>query len=223
MAAVVRKKWTIFALVSIGTFMTTLDGSIVNIALPSIAGTFGAPISGSTEWVVIAYLVVIAATLLSISRLADVVGRDQVWVTGLAVFTVGSVLSGLAPTLGLLVAARAIQGLGAGMIFAPALALIVDAFPIDQRGQVLGLNALVASLGTTAGPTLGGLITGSLGWRWIFIVNLPLGLVGLLVAWRVFTFPGRRRSGLRWRACRWACRLDRNGDGRRPLSYCRWS
>jgi EmrB/QacA subfamily drug resistance transporter len=187
-------KWAIFGLVSVGTFMTTLDGSIVNIALPSIAHAFGTPVSGPIEWVVIGYLVVIAATLLSFGRLADIVGRERVWVAGLALFTVGSGLSGLAPTLLLLVAARAVQGLGAALIFAPALALIVDAFPTSQRGQALGLNALIVSLGITAGPTLGGLITEALGWRWIFFVNVPLGLIGLLVARRVFTFEGGVRA-----------------------------
>ena len=187
-------KWAIFGLVSVGTFMTTLDASIVNIALPSIAHAFGTPVSGPVEWVVIGYLVIIAATLLSIGRLADIVGRERVWIAGLAVFTVGSVLSGVAPSLILLVVARTIQGLGAALIFAPALALIVDVFPASQRGQALGMNALVVSLGVTAGPTLGGLITETLGWRWIFFVNVPLGLIGLLVARRVFTFRAGARA-----------------------------
>ena len=187
-------KWALFGLVSVGTFMTTLDSSIVNIALPSIARSFGTPVSGPIEWVVIGYLVVIAASLLSFSRLADIAGRERVWIAGLGLFTAGSALSGLAPTLPLLVGARGLQGVGAALIFAPALALIVDAFPRSQRGQALGMNALIVSLGVTAGPTLGGLITGSLGWRWIFFVNVPIGLIGLLVARRVFTFAGGARS-----------------------------
>ncbi|HTG42108.1 MAG TPA: MFS transporter, partial [Methylomirabilota bacterium] len=103
-------KWAIFGLVSVGTFMTTLDASIVNIALPSIAHAFGTPVSCPIEWVVIGYLVAIAATLLSFARLADIMGRERVWIAGLALFTVGSALSGLAPTLALLVAARGLQG-----------------------------------------------------------------------------------------------------------------
>ena len=187
-------KWAVFGLVSVGTFMTTLDASIVNIALPSIAHAFGTPVSGPIEWVVIGYLVAIAATLLSFSRLADIAGRERVWLGGLALFTIGSALSGVAPSLALLVAARATQGLGAALIFAPALALIVDAFPRSERGQALGMNALIVSLGVTAGPTLGGLITESLGWRWIFFVNVPIGLIGLLVARRVFMFAGGVRA-----------------------------
>lgn len=183
-------KWAIFGLVSVGTFMTTLDASIVNIALPSIARSFGTPVSGLVEWVVIAYLVAIAATLLTFGRLADLVGRERIWVAGLALFTTGSLLSGLSPTLILLIVARAIQGLGAALLFAPALALIVDAFPLAQRGQALGLNALIVSLGVTAGPTIGGLITESFDWQWIFFVNLPLGVVGLVIARRVMRFRG---------------------------------
>jgi EmrB/QacA subfamily drug resistance transporter len=187
-------KWAIFGLVSVGTFMTTLDASIVNIALPSIAHAFGTAVSGPVEWVVIGYLVAIAASLLSFGRLADIAGRERVWIAGLAIFSAGSALSGLAPTLVLLVGARAIQGLGAALIFAPALALIVDAFPVDQRGQALGMNALIVSLGVTAGPTLGGFLTESLGWRWIFFVNVPLGLIGLLVARRLFRFGSGART-----------------------------
>ena len=188
-------QWAIFGLVSVGTFMTTLDASIVNIALPSIARWFDTPVSGLVEWVVIAYLVAIAATLLTFGRLADLVGREKVWVAGLALFTAGSVLSGLSPTLALLIGARAVQGLGAAMVFAPALALVVDAFPVGQRGQALGLNALIVSLGVTAGPTIGGLITESFDWRWIFFVNLPLGIIGLFVARHVMHFRGGSGAG----------------------------
>jgi EmrB/QacA subfamily drug resistance transporter len=170
--------------------MTTLDASIVNIALPSIARGFETPVSGPVEWVVIGYLVAIAATLLSFGRLADIAGRERVWVWGLAIFTAGSALSGIAASLPLLVGARALQGLGAALVFAPSLALIVDAFPVGQRGRALAANALIVSLGVTAGPTLGGLITDGLGWRWIFFVNVPLGLMGLVIARRVLTFTG---------------------------------
>ena len=222
-------KWAVFGLVSVGTFMTTLDASIVNIALPSIAHAFGTPVSGPVEWVVIGYLVVIAATLLSFARLADIAGRERIWIAGLALFTAGSALSGLAPTLVLLVGARGLQGLGAALIFAPALALIVDAFPRSQRGQALGLNALIVSLGVTAGPTLGGLITESLGWRWIFFVNVPLGFIGLVVARRVFAFGGDARSppvrsarqspsGSASPACRSDAHRSDHGDGHRPAS-----
>ena len=188
-------KWAVFALVSVGTFMTTLDSSIVNIGLPSIARSFRTPVGGTVEWVLIAYLVVIAATLLTFGRVADLFGRERVWIAGVGVFTAGSLLCGLAPSLPLLVAARAFQGVGGALIFAPAMALIVEAFPGRQRGQALGWHAVVVSLGISTGPTVGGLITGSLSWRWIFFVNLPLGMAGMAAARRVLRpRPAARRG-----------------------------
>jgi EmrB/QacA subfamily drug resistance transporter len=178
-------KWAVFALISVGTFMTTLDSSIVNISLPAIARSFHTPLGGTVEWVLIAYLVVIAACLLTFGRLADLVGRERVWIAGVGLFTVGSLLCGIAPSLPLLVAARAVQGVGGALIFAPAIALVVDAFPRSERGRALGMNTVIVSLGISTGPTLGGLITEHLSWRWIFFVNLPLGVAGVLLARRL--------------------------------------
>ena len=193
----VANKWSVFFLVSVGTFMTTLDASIVNIGLPAIARSFDQPVGGAVEWVVIAYLVVIAGTLLTFARLSDLVGRGRIWTIGVGVFTLGSLLCGLAPTLGLLVGARGVQGLGGAMIFAPSLALLVDAFPRSQRGRALGRNAVIVSLGISTGPSLGGLITDHLSWRWIFFVNLPLGVIGYLLARRIL--PRDRPAGVRGR------------------------
>src|SRR5436190_2276230 len=131
-------KWAVLALVAVGTFMTALDASIVNIGLPSIARAFRAPVGGAIEWVIIVYLVVIAGTLLTFGRLSDLVGRKPVWMTGLALFTLGSVLCAAASSLPMLVVARAMQGLGGALIFAPGLAIIADAFPPAERGRALG-------------------------------------------------------------------------------------
>src|SRR5439155_932545 len=120
-------KWAVLALVTVGTFMTALDASIVNIGLPSIARTFRAPVGGAVEWVIIVYLVVIAGTLLTFGRLSDLVGRKPVWMTGLALFVLGSALCGAATSLRMLIVARAMQGLGGALIFAPGLAIIADA------------------------------------------------------------------------------------------------
>jgi EmrB/QacA subfamily drug resistance transporter len=173
--------------------MTALDASIVNIGLPSIARTFRTPVGAAAEWVVIAYLVAIAATLLSFGHLSDLVGRRPVWLAGLATFTIGSMLCGAAPSLALLVLARAFQGLGGAMIFAPGLAIITDAFPPAGRGRALGVNAVVFAVGTSLGPTLGGLITEHLSWRWIFYLNVPLGALALLASQAVLPRSGPRR------------------------------
>jgi EmrB/QacA subfamily drug resistance transporter len=175
-------KWIVLALAATATFMTTLDSSIVNIGLPSIARTFHVGISGSIEWIIIGYLVVIAAVLLTFGRLADMIGRRPIYLTGLVVFIVGSALSGLAPTLLLLILARLFQGVGGALIFSVNVAMITSAFPSRERGLALGLNMVVVSLGVAAGPTIGGIITQYLTWRWIFYVNVPICLLVLYAA-----------------------------------------
>ena len=144
-------KWAVLGLVVLGTFMTTLDGSIVNISLPSIARTFHAPFGGAVEWVIIAYLVVVAATLLTFGRVSDLIGRKPVWVAGLVCFTLGSALCGAASSLSWLVAARVFQGLGGALLFAPGMAIIADAFPAAQQGLALSLTTVVAALGGECG------------------------------------------------------------------------
>lgn len=186
-------KWAVLAIVAIGVFMATLDTSIVNISLPSIARAFGVPLGGGIEWVIIAYLVVIAGVLLTTGRLADMLGRKPIWATGLAVFTIGSAICGASPSLGLLIAARALQGLGGAFIMAVGPAMLTDAFPASERGRALGLNAVIVALGVSVGPTLGGVITAHLTWRWIFYVNVPIGIVGFILTLRVLTERLRRR------------------------------
>jgi len=175
--------------------MATLDSSIVNISLPKIASYFNVPLSGAVEWVIIAYLVATAAILLTAGRLADMIGRKTVWMTGLVLFTAGSALCGAAPSLIILIASRAFQGLGGALVMAVSPALLVNAFPPQERGRALGLNAVTVALGVSVGPTLGGLITASLTWRWIFYVNVPIGIIGILVAMRVLTERMHRNPG----------------------------
>jgi EmrB/QacA subfamily drug resistance transporter len=189
-------KWTVFAIVAVGVLMATIDSSIVNVSLPFIARGFGVPLGGEVEWVVIAYLVVIAALLLTCGRIADVIGRKVTWAVGLSLFTVSSALCGAAPSLGALVSFRALQGLGSACTMATSPAMLVAAFPGNQRGRALGLNAVVVGLGISLGPTLGGIITQHLGWRWIFYVNLPLGIGGVIASLRVLP---RERSETRER------------------------
>ncbi len=178
-------KWVVLGILACGVFMSTLDSSIVNISLPAIAHYFKVPLSGSVEWVIIAYLVIIAAILLSIGRLADMIGRKPLWVAGLLIFTLGSTICGLSPTLGFLVAARAFQGIGGALLFAVSPAMLTAAFPAEERGRALGYNALIVALGVSVGPTVGGLLTQYFTWRWIFYVNVPIGIVAVVLSWRV--------------------------------------
>lgn len=187
-------KWAVLGIVAIGIFMATLDTSIVNISLPSISAYFQTPLNGLVEWVIIAYLITIASVLFTFGRLSDMFGRKILWMLGLGSFTLGSALCGAAPTLLLLVVFRALQGIGGALLMANSTAMLVRAFPENERGRVLGLNSVSVSLGVSAGPTLGGLITTSLSWRWIFYVNLPLGILGLLLTWLILKEPVRLQS-----------------------------
>src|SRR5712691_967126 len=191
-------KWAVLAIVAVGVFMATLDSSIVNISLPTIAHYFGVPLSGAVEWVIIAYLVVIAGVLLTIGRLADMLGRKPIWAAGLIIFTAGSAICGAAPSLGLLIAARALQGLGGALIMAISPAMLTSAFSAHERGKALGMNAVVVALGVSAGPTLGGIITTYLSWRWIFYVNVPIGIVGVIATLLVLTERLHRRGQSRF-------------------------
>ncbi len=188
-------KWAVLAIVAVGVFMATLDSSIVNISLPTIAHSFGVPLSGAVEWVIIAYLVITAAVLMTAGRVADMIGRKPIWAGGLIVFTLGSALCGAAPTLGFLIAARALQGLGGALIMSISPAMLTRAFAASERGRALGLNAVVVALGVSTGPTLGGIITANLSWRWIFFVNLPIGIVGVIATLLVLTERLHRGEG----------------------------
>ncbi|HEV7235498.1 MAG TPA: MFS transporter [Ktedonobacteraceae bacterium] len=191
-------KWAVLSIVAVGVFMATLDSSIVNISLPTIAHYFSVPLSGAVEWVIIAYLVVVAGVLLTTGRLADMLGRKPIWATGLIIFTAGSAICGAAPSLGLLIAARALQGLGGALIMAISPAMLTSAFSPQERGKALGMNAVVVALGVSAGPTLGGIITTYLSWRWIFYVNVPIGIVGVIATMLVLTERLHRRGQSRF-------------------------
>jgi EmrB/QacA subfamily drug resistance transporter len=185
-------KWAVFSVVAIGVLMATLDSSIVNISLPTIARSFGRPVNGPLQWVVIAYLLVIVGLLLTGGRLGDMFGRKRIWQLGLALFTLGSALCGLAPSIALLIAARALQGVGAALLMSLSPALLTSAFPREERGRALGMNALTVAVGVSAGPPLGGIITERLSWRWIFFINLPLGVLGILLAALILQRPAAR-------------------------------
>jgi EmrB/QacA subfamily drug resistance transporter len=190
-----ERRWFVLVAVGIGIFLSTVDGSIVNLALPTLEEEFDVTF-GAVQWVVLAYLLTLATLVLAIGRLGDMVGKKRIYTAGFSVFTVASLLCGLAPSLTWLVVFRIIQAVGASMLQALGLAITTEAFPASERGRALGINGAVVSLGIITGPTLGGLIIDSLSWNWIFFVNLPVGIVGTLAAIRfvpnVPARPGQR-------------------------------
>ncbi len=186
----------ILALVCAAAFMGVLDIAIVNVALPSIQRDLGLPQS-SLQWVVIAYGLTFGGFLLLGGRLADLLGRRRVFVTGLTVFGLASLASGLAPTLGVLVTSRGLQGLGAALTAPSALSILTTTFAEgEQRNRALGVWGAVAGSGATAGVIAGGALTSGPGWQWIFFINVPIGLA-LAVMALLLVPEGRRRTAER--------------------------
>lgn len=159
--------------------MATLDSSIVNIALPTIRRELNA--GDSVEWVVLSYLLTTTSTLLIMGKLSDWLGRRPMYITGFAIFVLGSLLCGLSWNSASLIGFRVVQGLGASMIFAIGPAIISDTFTPAERGQALGLMGAIVAAGSSTGPVVGGLLLGKFGWSSIFFVNVPIGLIAI---WR---------------------------------------
>ncbi len=178
------RRWRILAVLAAVAFMAQLDLFIVNVALPAIGRSFGGADLSGLSWVLNAYAVVFAALLVPAGRLADHFGRRRFLLAGVAVFTLASAAGAAAPSLGVLVAARAVQAVGAAMIVPTSLGLLYPAFPRRQHATVVGIWAGVAAVAGSAGPPVGGLLVGA-SWRWIFLINVPIGAVTLLAGWRV--------------------------------------
>ena len=179
-----ERKWLILSSVSLGTLMSTLDGSIVNIALPSIQAEFRIDLT-TVEWVVVAYLLVIGSLLLPFGRLGEVLTFKRVYLVGFTVFTLASICCGASPNEAALIGFRVIQGVGAAMIMSMGPAIIARTFPPQERGRALGLNGIATSIGLSLGPALGGVLTQTASWRAIFLINAPVGLLAVLWAARV--------------------------------------
>lgn len=177
-------RWWALVTVDIGILMSTLDASIVNIALPTILTSLEASLAATT-WVVMAYLLAITVLLLPFGRLSDIMGRKRLYTVGLALFAVGSGLCGVSADVGSLIAFRIVQAAGAAMVTAIGFAIVTAAFPAWQRGLALGINGTVVAVGITLGPTVGGVLIETLGWRWIFLVNLPIGAIGAVASWAI--------------------------------------
>ncbi|MDE3069913.1 MAG: MFS transporter [Acidobacteriota bacterium] len=171
-------RWWALAALVFALFMITLDDTIVAVALPSISRDLHVGLNG-LEWVVNSYLLTFAALVLSGGRLADLLGRRRIYLTGLAVFTASSLAAGLAPNVELLVAARATQGVGAALMMPAMLGIISASFAAHERGLAIGIWSGVSAVGLVVGPLAGGLLTEHASWSWIFFVNVPIGLAGL--------------------------------------------
>jgi len=183
--------WLVVGTVCIGAFMGQVDASIAQLVLPEVGREFHASI-GATAWVSISYLLVAAAMLPVFGRFADLFGRKLLYCGGFVVFVTGSALCGLAPGLDTLVAARVLQALGAGLLQANAIAIIVAATAKARRGRALGLQSAAQAVGLSAGPALGGFLIAALGWRWVFWINLPVGLLGAMFGLLVLPRTERR-------------------------------
>jgi EmrB/QacA subfamily drug resistance transporter len=172
------------AIVSVGVFVASLDLFIVNIAFPDLQRDFAGTSLASLSWVLNAYAIVFAALLVPAGRWADRVGRKRAFLGGLALFTLASAACAAAPSVGMLVAARVVQAMGAAALMPASLGLLLPEFPPEKRGLAIGLWAAVGGTAAAAGPVVGGLLV-ELSWRWVFVVNLPVGIAAIVVGTRV--------------------------------------
>src|SRR6266853_734998 len=174
-----NRKWWTLAAVAVGLFMIMLDNTVVNVALPSIQQDLGIGIS-ELEWVVNAYALTFGVLLLTGGKLADLLGRRAIFIAGLVVFTGASLWCGLAGGAASLIAARTVQGVGAALMNPATLSIITATFPPRQRGKAIGIWAGVSAMALAIGPLVGGLLTEHVNWNWIFFINVPIGVAGLL-------------------------------------------
>jgi EmrB/QacA subfamily drug resistance transporter len=174
--------WLVVGVTCIGGFIGQLDASIVQLALPTLERQFDANLD-AVSWVAIAYLLAFASALPIFARLSETKGRKLLYLAGYALFTLASALCGLVSDLRLLIACRAIQGIGGALCGANSITILVKAAGPSRLGRAMGLFAAAQAVGISAGPVIGGLILAKLGWRWIFLVSVPFGLAGLIVGW----------------------------------------
>lgn len=179
--------------VALGTFMSALDASVVNIAAPVIRDYFGVSL-GTVQWVITAYLIVVSSELLFFGRLSDIYGQKRIYLAGFILFTVGSALCGLSDSAGMLIAFRVFQAVGAGMMFSTNSAIITHNVEEGKRGRAFSVNVMAVAIALSAGPVLGGALTGVLGWQSIFYINVPVGVIGTVMAVKFIPADGRKRS-----------------------------
>jgi EmrB/QacA subfamily drug resistance transporter len=177
-------RWWVLVAVGIGTFMSALDGSIVNTVLPLLRTELHTSVAG-IEWVMTVYLLVVSGLLLGFGRAGDLYGQKRVYLLGFVIFVIGSALCGQAPSAHALIALRGLQAIGAAMLFSSSPAILTKAFPASERGRALGMQGTMTYLGLTVGPALGGWLAHAFGWRWVFYINVPVGIVAITLAWKV--------------------------------------
>lgn len=181
-------RWALAGL-SLSMLLSSLGTSIANVALPALAQAFDASFQ-EVQWIVLAYLLAITTLIVSAGRLGDIIGRRRLLLAGIFLFTIASILCGVAPTLTLLIAARAAQGLGAAIMMAMTMALVGETVAKEKTGSVMGLLGTMSAVGTALGPSLGGVLIATFGWRSIFLINVPLGVLTLILAWRALPAGG---------------------------------
>jgi EmrB/QacA subfamily drug resistance transporter len=191
-----RRRWELLALTSIGAFMAPLDGSIVSVALPVMSPDLRLSFPASM-WVQAAYLLATAVLLIPMGRLADQHGRVRFYLIGVAVFTAGSLLAALSMSGAWLIVSRVVQGGGAALMVATSAAIVTAVFPPQERGRALGINVMAVYIGLSIGPPLGGILVDTLGWRSIFLINLPIGLVVLVWGWMMLPRSERAQEAPR--------------------------
>ncbi len=171
-----------------GSMMGTLDASIANVALPTLARVYSTSVDNA-EWVILSFMLVTASTLVLFGRLGDMFGQKRIYLTGFVVFGLSSLACAFSPTLLFMIVARGVQALGAAMLVSSNQALIVDSFPIQQRGRAIGFNGAAVAVGLSLGPILGGAIITFGDWRWIFLINVPISILALTAAAIVLKRP----------------------------------
>ncbi|RCX14806.1 EmrB/QacA subfamily drug resistance transporter [Anaerobacterium chartisolvens] len=184
-------KWLILLNVSVSIFMATLDGSIVNVALPVVSRELAADI-GSVQWVVTSYLLTISVLLLVWGKISDIYGRKKIFAFGFIIFTAGSLMCGLSADLKMLVLSRVVQAIGASAMMALSQGIVAEVFPANERGKALGITGATVAIGSLVGPSLGGVLTHAFNWQSIFLINIPIGILGAVLTFT--TIPEMHRT-----------------------------
>lgn len=188
-------KWFVFLAIGTGMFTSVADAGSTIVALPTIAAYFGTDLP-TTQWVVVAYLLTISALLVPMGRLSDIVGRKRIYITGFFIFSSGALFAALSASVVILILSRILMGIGAAMTQGPSMAIMISAFPEDERGKALGLQMSAVGTGAVAGPALGGIIVSAFGWRGIYFATSALGLVPALAVTLILQADKREKGEL---------------------------